>query len=446
MRVAPGARRRRHPLARGVHHDGDDAAGDRPPAPGPGPRETYVGPWLPEPVADDALGPAACGGAERLALAGVPGRARVARPGERAAFLLREVFGSTTRRWPRRSVVREDACRQLVSRAKQRVGAERPRFAVDPDEHRRLLARFVAAGAGRRPRPADVGPHRRRGAGQRRWSDPSRPPASPIHGVDAGQPVPGVRRAEGLRRRRGPAHPVNGEPGFQVVRDGTTYLAGTIEVADGAIIAIRLGGEPRQVALDPCSAGVGRACRASPLEAEPPRGDRGRSDRGGRRATPASTGAVRWRVRPTDECRGAASSCSRTERAAPRPAIDHAGGSGGFDLWPRRQRPRQLPARRLRRRRQRRRRRLRREPPRRRRPRSRRATRKATTKKAATKKAAATHAATKRAAAKEVPARSRPPRRRRRPSRRRRRRRPWRPRRRRRRRPTTTPSTSGPTC
>src|SRR5207247_10733757 len=39
----------------------------------------------------------------------------------------------------------EGACRQRVSRAKDRIIANRPRFQVSPEEHRRLLEEFMRA-------------------------------------------------------------------------------------------------------------------------------------------------------------------------------------------------------------------------------------------------------------------------------------------------------------
>jgi RNA polymerase sigma-70 factor (ECF subfamily) len=200
-------------------------------------RETYVGPWLPEPVADDALGPAASAElSDSLSLAFLVVLESLG-PVERAAFLLREVFGFDYPQVAEALGRSEDACRQLVSRAKQRVSAERPRFVVDPDEHRRLLERFVAAAQGGDVAElttflaadvvlvSDGGPTRKAAR-------------KPIHGIDR---VGRFLSTIGPKALDGDVHlmSVNGEPGFMVVREGETYLAGTIEVADGAINAIR---------------------------------------------------------------------------------------------------------------------------------------------------------------------------------------------------------------
>jgi len=98
-------------------------------------RETYVGPWLPEPLLEDP----APGPAERTALADSLSQAL------RAAFLLREAFAYD---YPRIAAIldrNEPACRQLVTRARKHLEAARPRFDADEAAHDRLLARFVAA-------------------------------------------------------------------------------------------------------------------------------------------------------------------------------------------------------------------------------------------------------------------------------------------------------------
>ncbi len=106
-------------------------------------RETYVGPWLPEPV-DTSADPAV--GAERgeaLEFAVLLLLEKLS-PTERAAYILREAFD-----YPygeiadilRLSVVNT---RQIVSRARKGLSAER-REPVDTAEHRRLLKVFLAA-------------------------------------------------------------------------------------------------------------------------------------------------------------------------------------------------------------------------------------------------------------------------------------------------------------
>jgi RNA polymerase sigma-70 factor (ECF subfamily) len=109
-------------------------------------RERYVGPWLPEPlVADPAPGAEqAAELASELSIAFLAVLERLA-PEERAAFLLQEVFDTGYADIARMLGKSEAACRQIVSRARRRVRAERPRVKVDPRASERLLDRFVQA-------------------------------------------------------------------------------------------------------------------------------------------------------------------------------------------------------------------------------------------------------------------------------------------------------------
>jgi RNA polymerase sigma-70 factor (ECF subfamily) len=109
-------------------------------------RETYIGPWLPEPIAtagwarsderaelDSDLSMAFLVMLERLA------------PEERAALLLHDVFDSDYREIARTLEKSEAACRQIVHRARQRVRQDQPRFAVDREVTGQLFERLLAA-------------------------------------------------------------------------------------------------------------------------------------------------------------------------------------------------------------------------------------------------------------------------------------------------------------
>ncbi|MEU8233411.1 RNA polymerase sigma-70 factor [Actinoplanes sp. NPDC048967] len=106
-------------------------------------RETYVGPWLPEPVdtsADPYLGAER---GEALQFATLLLMEKLT-PGERAAYVLREAFD-----YPYAQIAdilrsTESAVRQLVSRARKHVTAER-RTPVSADAQKELLATFIAA-------------------------------------------------------------------------------------------------------------------------------------------------------------------------------------------------------------------------------------------------------------------------------------------------------------
>ncbi|MCW5893086.1 MAG: RNA polymerase sigma-70 factor [bacterium] len=110
-------------------------------------REAYLGPWLPEPIdtsADPGLG-AERGEALELAVLLLLERLP---PLERAAYVLREAFDHSYAQIAETLQVSEANARQLASRARKHLAAER-RTHVDVDEQRRLLDAFlVAARAG----------------------------------------------------------------------------------------------------------------------------------------------------------------------------------------------------------------------------------------------------------------------------------------------------------
>jgi RNA polymerase sigma-70 factor, ECF subfamily len=109
-------------------------------------RETYVGPWLPEPVdttADPALGAERGEALESAVLVLL----EKLTPTERAAFVLREAFD-----YPYHCIAAvlqtgESNARKLLSRARRAVAAQRQR-SVDAAHQRRLLAAFLDAAQG----------------------------------------------------------------------------------------------------------------------------------------------------------------------------------------------------------------------------------------------------------------------------------------------------------
>jgi RNA polymerase sigma-70 factor (ECF subfamily) len=109
-------------------------------------RESYVGPWLPEPLVEDpALGPASRAElADSLSLALLVLLERLT-PVERAAYLLREVFGYEYAEIADIVEQTEVNSRQLVTRARKHLEASRPRFDADEAARDALLERFLAA-------------------------------------------------------------------------------------------------------------------------------------------------------------------------------------------------------------------------------------------------------------------------------------------------------------
>lgn len=110
-------------------------------------REEYFGPWLPEPLlVDHSADPQdASALAETLSLAFLVVLEQCSPP-ERAAFLLRQLLDYDYAEIAAILGRSEAACRQLVSRAKSRVRAQRP-LSTRPNssEHSAMLAQFLQA-------------------------------------------------------------------------------------------------------------------------------------------------------------------------------------------------------------------------------------------------------------------------------------------------------------
>ncbi|MCP2340754.1 RNA polymerase sigma-70 factor [Actinomadura rupiterrae] len=111
-------------------------------------RESYVGPWLPEPLltAPDSA-------AEEAEVADTVSTAMLVvletlSPIERAVFVLREVFGFSYAEIAGFVERPEPSVRQVAHRAREHVQARRPRFDDDPERRRALTERFMAAASG----------------------------------------------------------------------------------------------------------------------------------------------------------------------------------------------------------------------------------------------------------------------------------------------------------
>ena len=218
-------------------------------------RETYVGPWLPEPILPDDV---------RAFAADVPStRAELASdlslallfvlerlsPEERAAFILHEAFDCDYGVIAATLDKSEAACRKLVSRAREHVRQERPKRSVNSDEHKDLLARFTKAALVRdqaelaRLFAPDVVFYSDGGG---------RAPAAlnPILGSDKVQ-----RLILGLMGKfQSETAPIakfveiNGRTGLLTIVDGVLFSALDIEADDGRITAIYLLRNPDKLA------------------------------------------------------------------------------------------------------------------------------------------------------------------------------------------------------
>ena len=120
-------------------------------------RESYVGPWLPEPLltgrapvasapqAADPEDAAELGEQVSLALLVV---LETLSPAERAVFVLREAFGMSTAEVAAALGRSEAAVRQMTHRAREHVQARQPRFDTDRAAQREVTERFLAAAVG----------------------------------------------------------------------------------------------------------------------------------------------------------------------------------------------------------------------------------------------------------------------------------------------------------
>jgi RNA polymerase sigma-70 factor (ECF subfamily) len=107
-------------------------------------RESYVGPWLPEPLltGPDVADTATLADSVSMAMLVV---LETLSPLERAVFVMYEVFGFG---YPEIGAILDrsaPAVRQLGHRARSHVRARRPRFEPDPRVRRAVTERFLAA-------------------------------------------------------------------------------------------------------------------------------------------------------------------------------------------------------------------------------------------------------------------------------------------------------------
>ncbi|WP_433260461.1 RNA polymerase sigma-70 factor [Micromonospora vinacea] len=110
-------------------------------------RETYLGPWLPEPVLTDGDAADAVTDAESVSMAMLVVLETLS-PLERAVFVLREVFDFSHAEIAAAVERSEAAVRQTAHRAREHVRGQRPRFTADRSQQRGVTERFLAASTG----------------------------------------------------------------------------------------------------------------------------------------------------------------------------------------------------------------------------------------------------------------------------------------------------------
>ena len=107
-------------------------------------RESYIGPWLPEPlITEKGKGTAEIvSKAEHISMAFLVMLERLS-PIERAVFLLREIFDYN---YPEIAEIvgkSEANCRQIFRRAKQRVDSGQARFTMPPEKQQAIVQQFI---------------------------------------------------------------------------------------------------------------------------------------------------------------------------------------------------------------------------------------------------------------------------------------------------------------
>jgi RNA polymerase sigma-70 factor (ECF subfamily) len=108
-------------------------------------RESYVGPWLPEPLLTSDADPAqGVSDADSLSMAFLLVLERLS-PVERAVFLLHDVFDYDFREIAGIVERSPDNCRQIAVRARRHVHEHAPRFETSRQQRDELAQRFLAA-------------------------------------------------------------------------------------------------------------------------------------------------------------------------------------------------------------------------------------------------------------------------------------------------------------
>jgi RNA polymerase sigma-70 factor (TIGR02957 family) len=205
-------------------------------------RETYVGPWLPEPILTESDASDDVAVAESVSVAMLVVLETLS-PLERAVFVLKEVFDFPYAEIADAVDRSESAVRQAGHRARNHIQARRPRFETDRTKKRAVTERFFAATTG-----GDINELMELLAPDvTLWTDGGgkvRQAMRPIVGVDkvirwlagaASRPYEGVEIAD----MSAEVVEINGAPGVVLSGDGRTIATLTVELnADGRIVTI----------------------------------------------------------------------------------------------------------------------------------------------------------------------------------------------------------------
>lgn len=202
-------------------------------------REQYFGTWLPEPLVGSAEPDPTTQVDESVSIALLLVLEKLS-PVERAGFLLHDVFGHTFEEIGRILGKPAVNCRKLVSRARERVRAAKPRFTATRTEHEELLQRFLTA-----CRAGELEPllHLLEENAALHSDGGGKAQAVPtvMHGRDKiARFFLGIMRSSEARAADFHIQPTtfNGAPGLLLYTGGRLATALTLEVREGRIMAI----------------------------------------------------------------------------------------------------------------------------------------------------------------------------------------------------------------
>jgi len=210
-------------------------------------RESYPGPWLPEPVATEELDLAETSAefADSLSMAFLVLLEELG-PVERAAFLLHDVFKFSYAEIAETIDRTEVNCRQLVSRARQRVGDRKHRFDADLEHSNELTQLFLTACAtgdvsGLVSLLADDVVVWTDGGGKVRAAP--RPVVGPVRSARFLVNVT-KKGASGAYARK---VSLNGQPGLVLIESGRVQSAVVLDIVERQIIGVRVVSNPEKL-------------------------------------------------------------------------------------------------------------------------------------------------------------------------------------------------------
>lgn len=208
-------------------------------------RESYVGPWLPEPIltTPDIAEHAELADSVSMAMLVV---LETLSPLERVVFVLREVFGFSYGEIAEATDRSAAAVRQLAHRAHEHVQERRPRFDADRSRQREVTERFLAVCMSGdieqltsmlAPDVTLVGDSGGKARGPRRPIYGAAKVARFLAGIaDTPIPDPAIEIVS-----------INGGPAALVTSAGTPITVFQLDLIDGVIQTVRILGNPDKI-------------------------------------------------------------------------------------------------------------------------------------------------------------------------------------------------------